>query len=398
MTGGRPIILTLCDYYLPGFRAGGTVRTLAGILEQLSDEFFFSVITRDRDLGETQPYDQISPNTWRPLEAGQIMYLAPSGLRVSSFRRLISSTEHDVLYLNSWFSVPFGVVPLLLRRLRLIPRRPLIIAPRGEFAAGARSLHSVRKSLYLHAAKALGFTRDVVWQASGTHEKEDIRRLFGNRVPVVIAPDLPALGIPANGRRVEKQPGLLRVLFLSRISRVKNLEGALNLLQGVKGDVRFSIYGPIEDAEYWKRCQDRMQLLPTNVAVSYGGPVGHDQISQLMSQHDLLFLPTLGENFGHTILEAMVSGCPVLISDRTRWRALEEAGVGWDVSLDDPGRFQEIIRRCLAMDADVWEGLSASARLYAAQRLGDPEALEQNRRLFRHASNQKLMKAPQLGG
>jgi len=398
MTGDRRVILTLCDYFLPGFRAGGTVRTLAGILEHLSDEFFFSVITRDRDLGETKPYDQIPVNWWQPLEAGQIVYLPPSALTISNLRRLISSTEHEVLYLNSWFSVPFGIVPLLLRRLGLITRRPVIIAPRGELAAGALSLHSVRKRLYIRAAKALGLTREVVWQASGTHEKEDIRRVFGNRVPVVIAPDLPTVGFPINAHRDQKKPDRLRILFVSRISRVKNLEGALTLLQGVKGDVQFSIYGPIEDVEYWKRCQERIRLLPANVAVSYGGPVSHDRISQLMSHHDLLFLPTLGENFGHTILEALASGCPVLISDRTRWRGLAEAGVGWDVSLDDPGRFQEIIRRCLAMDAPVWEGLSVSARLYAAQRLRDPEALEQNRRLFRYASNDNLQRAPQLGG
>ena len=166
---------------------------------------------------------------------------------------------------------------------------------------------------------------------------------------------------------------------------MKNLDGAVTLLQGVKGTVHFSIYGPIEDTDYWNRCQDLMRQLPPNVTVEYGGPVSPDRINDLMTQHDLLFLPTLGENFGHVILEAMASGSPVLISDRTRWRGLEAAGVGWDVPLDEPERFHDIIQRCLAMDSATWDGLSQRARRYAAQRQRDPEAIEQNRTLFRSA-------------
>ena len=47
-----------------------------------------------------------------------------------------------------------------------------------------------------------------------------------------------------------------------------------------------------------------------------------------------MILPTLGENFGHVIVEAWTAGCPVLVSDRTPWRQLASHGVGWDVALD----------------------------------------------------------------
>jgi len=382
---GRPIILTLSDYYLPGYRAGGPIRTLAGILEHLADEFLFKVITRDRDLGETEGFPQVTVNVWQTAGAAQIMYVPPSRAAMWQLRRLISSTEHDALYINSCFSLPFGIGPLLLRRCRLIPRRPVIIAPRGELASGALALNSGRKGLYIAGARLLGLTRGVIWQASGTHEAEDIRRSIGERARVVIAADLPAVRSPATTQRLEKRPGRLRLLFVSRVSRMKNLDGAVTLLQGVKGTVHFSIYGPIEDTDYWNRCQDLMRQLPPNVTVEYGGPVSPDRINDLMTQHDLLFLPTLGENFGHVILEAMASGSPVLISDRTRWRGLEAAGVGWDVPLDEPERFHDIIQRCLAMDSATWDGLSQRARRYAAQRQRDPEAIEQNRTLFRSA-------------
>lgn len=157
------------------------------------------------------------------------------------------------------------------------------------------------------------------------------------------------------------------------------------LLQGVAGAIHFSIYGPLEDARYWHRCQELVAQLPPNVKVEYGGAVKPDRVGALMAQHDLLFLPTLGKNFGHVILEAMVTGCPVLISDRTYWRGLEAAGVGWDVPLEEPERFRDILRSCVAMDSEPWRGLSERARKYGTQRLSDPEARKQNRALFRDA-------------
>lgn len=390
MITNRPIILTLSDYYLPGYRAGGPIRTLAGIPEYLVAEFLFKVITRDRDLGETEAYPQVMLDAWQPVGSAQVMYLPPSRTTLRALRRLLNTTDHDVLYINSCFSVPFGIVPLLLRRCGLIPRRPVIVAPRGELAAGALSLNSGRKRLYLAVARLLGLTHGVTWQASGAHEAEDIRQSFGGRAIVLTAPDLPAVRPPATTPRLAKKLGELRLLFVGRISQMKNLSGAITLLQAVRGTVHFSIYGPIEDVEYWNRCQELMQQLPPNISVEYGGTISPDRISDLMTQHDLLFLPTLGENFGHVILEAMASGSPVLISDRTRWRGLEAAGVGWDVPLDNPEQFQDIIQRCLAMDSATWNGLSHRAQRYAAQRHRDPEAIEQNRTLFRSAYRRRL--------
>lgn len=179
MTSDRPVVLAPCDYYRPGYKGGGPIRTLAGVVEYLEDEFLFRVITRDRDLGDTEAYAQLLVNTWQTLGAAQIMYLPPSRLTLGAMRRLIAATSHDVLYINNCFSVPFGIVPLLLRRCGLIPRRPLIIGPRGELAPGALAFKSGRKRLYIAAARLLGLTRAVVWQASGTHEAQDIRRSFG---------------------------------------------------------------------------------------------------------------------------------------------------------------------------------------------------------------------------
>ena len=69
-----------------------------------------------------------------------------------------------------------------------------------------------------------------------------------------------------------------------------------------------------------------------------------------IAKNHLFFLPTLGENFGHIILEAFCAGCPVLISDQTPWRDLEEKGVGWNLPLDQPELFREVLQRFAGME------------------------------------------------
>src|SRR5438132_620616 len=62
----------------------------------------------------------------------------------------------------------------------------------------------------------------------------------------------------------------------------------------------------------------------------YCGPIPHEQVAGVLSDNDLLYLPTLGENFGHIIVESFAAGCPVLISDCTPgavWSKGEQDGV-----------------------------------------------------------------------
>lgn len=357
------------------------------MFDQLGNEFRFKIMTRDRDFGDAEPYLGIVVDSWQPVGKSDVFYLSPEILSLLSLRRLIRSTKHDVIYLNSFFSPHFTIKPLLLRRFGLIPVVPVIVAPRGEFSSGALGLKSLKKYIYIVAAKAFGLYRGVVWQASSEHEEADIRQWFGNDMPVVVAPNIPPMIHSADELQLKrkKSKGCLRILFLSRISRNKNLDGALKMLGGLKGGVEFNIYGPMEDKVYWAECQKIINSLSENIEVKYCGSIEHDQVGTVMREHNLFFLPTLGENFGHVILEAFCAGCPVLISDQTPWRDLEEKGVGWDMPLDQEERFQAVLQRCVGMDGEEYSKLSGQVMEYGIQVTKDDKVVEQNRQLFRHA-------------
>jgi len=333
----KPIILTLVGCYLPGFRAGGPIRTIVNMVKNLGNEFDFRIITSDRDLGEATPYTNVKHDEFNDVGKAKVFYASPKMMSLGNLRKLLKDIPHDVLYLNSFFNYKFTIKPLLLKRMGKLPNRPVIVAPRGEFSQGALKLKWPKKHAYIAFAKATGLYENVIWQASSEYEERDIRKWFGESAVVHVAPDLTPAAATANRElyqnRRKKEKGFLKIIFLSRISPMKNLDGALRILEKVKGHVEMNIYGPITDETYWAKCREIIDRMPDNVKVTYKGSVPHEDVPKVMAEHDLFFFPTHGENFGHVIHEALSVGTPVLISDKTCWRNLEAHQAGWVVSL-----------------------------------------------------------------
>ena len=172
------------------------------------------------------------------------------------------------------------------------------------------------------------------------------------------------------------------MLFLSRVCVQKNLHGALQILSGLKGQVELNIVGPLEDPQYWQRCQNIIRRLPSNIQVRYAGCVTPDKVSQVMQNHDLFFLPTFSENFGHVILEALCAGCPVLISDQTPWRGLEAAGAGWDLPLNRVEKFRSVLQQVVDVDDGGHRKFSENASTFGHRFCLSESVVEQNRTLF----------------
>jgi glycosyltransferase involved in cell wall biosynthesis len=151
---------------------------------------------------------------------------------------------------------------------------------------------------------------------------------------------------------------------LSRVSQKKNLHFALDLLGSVQGDIELDIYGPIENRAYWEQCQEGIRRLPDRVRAHYKGPVSSDRVVQIFSQYHFQLFPTLGENFGYVILEALAGGCPVLISDKTPWKDLSKQGAGWDIPLNARRLWLDAIQTCTEMDQATYELFSRRSRTY----------------------------------
>ena len=403
----RPEVLILLGAYLPGYKAGGPLRSIENLAAAIGGEFRFRVVTLDRDFGEKLPFPGIVANRWVRVGQADVMYLrsGPRGL-LGMCALLRSVDRNTVLYLNSFCARPFSMLAMLMRWLKLCRPRCVVLAPRGEFSPGAMQFKRRRKLLYIRISRWLGLYENLIWHASSEFEAADILRQFplteyvgvagviagldasdGKRwtSEVALASDIAGVAPPGRRHSRPKRPGQLRVVFVSRVSRKKNLAGALRMLESVSGDVSFDIYGPAEDAKYWEECQGLIAALPANIRVRYCGEIEHEKIGGIFAEHELFLFPTLGENYGHVICEALAAGCPVLISDQTPWRNLEADGVGWDIPLGETGRFRSILQQCVDGDDEWYAALSTRAMSYAVKRTSDPEVIDANRRLFQRA-------------
>lgn len=373
----------MVSYYHPGFKAGGPIRAITSMVEHLGDLFDFWILTADRDYQDKSPYQNVPINQWISSGDARIYYVDVRFLSLHSLKALINQANPDIIYLNSLFSLLANKY-LLARRTGIIPQIPTIAAPRGIFSPGALQLKSLKKRIYLQTAQRSGLFNGLTWQASSTLEEKDIRAALPGE-KIFIAPDM---ALAEQGDNLEsrhpvgKVAGHVRFIFLSRITPVKNLHFALSLLGSIDGRIQYDLYGPLQDRSYWQSCCEIIDALPPNVQVNYHGSVPSEKVGNLFSNSHFLLLPTLGENFGHVIFEALQAGCPPMISDRTPWNDLEHAGAGWVIPLEGKKKWVETVQYCIKMDQYDFQKYSINARKYVERWSSSTNILEANKNMF----------------
>ncbi len=344
----KPKVLLFTDWYLPGYKAGGPISSCAHLVDALGDSVDFHIVCSDRDYLDVQPYRQIEADKWTTVGKARVKYLSPDNQTLSSIRKLIEEFPDHKLYINGVFSKSFSIFPL---RASSRLNREVILAPRGMLAPGALGIKSGKKRVYLAVAKSLGWYSTVHFHATNAQEAGHIRNHFSKSSHITVIPNLPAI---PSGHVIlpEKGEGEIKIVCVARIAREKNIHYALKCLQSVSPFPRVSIrfIGSFYDIDYAETCKELAAKLPENVNVEFSGSLPPDEIQEEYQKAHLFFLPTLGENYGHAIIEALLSGTPVLISDQTPWRDLERTGLGADFSLEDARRFSNFMEAIAKMD------------------------------------------------
>ena len=376
-------ILIFIDWFLPGYKAGGPVRSMANMVEYLTDKYDFFIVTRNTDYLETEPYKNIESNCWVDFQPGvKVFYTSAEFQNRKSFRKLIKEESFDIAYINGIYSWKFSILPLIV--LKKTGIKNVIVASRGMLAQSAINVKADKKRFFLRAARLLGLYKGVVFHVTNEKEREDVKSALGKDIKIVIATNLPRKNLmPFN--KISKSSGELKLVSLARIAPEKNTLYALEKLtelDGQSGVVSFDIYGQIYSEEYWKRCEAIISSLPENIKVSYKGTIPAEEVGTTIQKCHALFMPTRGENFGHVILESLSAARPVLISDQTPWRDLLMRKAGWDLPLQDENAWREKIRELTEMDDDEFQKWSRGARKLAEEYVNSPELLDGYGRMF----------------
>ncbi len=133
---------------------------------------------------------------------------------------------------------------------------------------------------------------------------------------------------------------------------------AFTLLESVD-DVTLTYWGSIPSTPdaYAQQVLDRIQATP---GAEHRGPYSHDQVGEVMSQIDILLMPSLCyENTPTILYEAFASGTPVIATDAGGMRELvDEYRGGWLVPRADVAALATLMTR-LARDRGEIESLAA---------------------------------------
>ena len=145
----------------------------------------------------------------------------------------------------------------------------------------------------------------------------------------------------------------LRLVWLSRINKEKGYDTVFNLADRIEKEglkITITFYGKVEEAseKEFNGLVERHQGV-----VKYEGQLPSEKIAKTLCDYDVMVLPTkyYTEGFPGTVLDAYISGLPVVATEWMHAREFIEEGVsGFVVPFENPQ--QEFDKRILEMCND----------------------------------------------
>ena len=125
-------ILIILDYYLPSFKAGGPVKSISNLVEQLEDYDFF-IVTRDHDLGSDITFNNVLINNWK-----LFAYLVRESFQTKKNRMKLLKTFYPAAKDSDWS------LKLAGQRVQIIKPNSLI---KGKLEFGTEVIISKNKNL-----------------------------------------------------------------------------------------------------------------------------------------------------------------------------------------------------------------------------------------------------------
>ena len=252
-------------------------------------------------------------------------------------QRYLADSDYDLYHANAlWMGVNHDTCRIARKK-----GKPYIISPHGMLYPTALKVHAWKKWILLN----LWYNKDIhnarCLHATCKQEMEHCRT-FGYKGPIAVIPN--AVVFPEHIKSFHREEesfgfvnGKRHIGFLGRLHPIKKVENilyALDLLRGYdKGQVLLDsvclhIMGKYDDAyESWLK--EEVKRLRLENHVEFVGQVGGKEKYERLSKLSALMVPSVQENFGMIVPEALICGTPVYASLGTPWEELNTERCGW---------------------------------------------------------------------
>ena len=226
----------------------------------------------------------------------------------------------DIIHIHTVWEHPTWAAARICKRLG----KPYILRPCGMLDRWSLSQSAWKKKAYLHllaasvirTAAALHFTSEEELTNSLSLGRENRGFVIPNGLSASSIENLP--GPQAFRQRFPELADKRIVLFLSRLHYKKQPDVLIKAFQRVCGmDDRMTLVlaGPAEPA-YLAELQALAVQLKLTERVIFTGMLQGAAVQEAYRAAEIFVLPSLQENFGIAVAEAMAAGCPVIVSEQ----------------------------------------------------------------------------------
>ena len=357
------MLFIITEYFHPFSDAGGPIRSIENLIGELKNRYSLKLITsanshQGESLPSTLKSDYFVPE---PITNTEIYYSQNSVKGYFTILKFLFKNLQLTFYINGLFIPRLCFLPALICK-------NIIISPRGMLINDTLGKKAIFKKLYLLLLKQV-ISKKAVWHATDEAEVSDIKRFFGENANVQLISNIPVKPTEA-AKKYTKQPGTLQLVYYGLIVHKKGLLTLIQTLKSLNYPVSLDIYGSVKDQDYWKLCQQQINSNDSLASFNYKGHANPADSQSILAGYDAIVLLTKGENFGHSIYEALSVGTPVIISDKTPWVfEVSATPAGWLVNYAnnefDTHRLKQILEELYNMDNNTYSLCSANAHKYA---------------------------------
>lgn len=332
----RNRILQVSPHYFPETKFGGPPVKIFGLAKAL--------IGRDYDVRAVTFHSENRKKvTKETIDRVQIQYLPWIGWGTRQFavesRRLREAIEQSEIV--HAFGLYNFLTPLAGRLARQL-NKPFVVEPLGTYLPKARNQTIKRIYHKLFTKEMFRFAKAVI--ATSEAEKTEL-------IDVVPSGRLHVRGngidlLPAQSEKDREQarktmglaPDTLMILFVGRVSPVKNLEMLIASYHEAKLiKSRLYIVGPLAEESYVKILRGQIREKSLEAEIILTGPLYGAEKVAAYAAADFLVLPSLSESYGNAAAEAVSAGLPVLLTDTCGIAPLIAGRAGLAVSCSKEG-------------------------------------------------------------
>jgi glycosyltransferase involved in cell wall biosynthesis len=335
-------LLVVTPAHLQGYKIGGPIASTMAMLRGLA-EHAVKIDILSTPMGAVDE-SCVTLNKWENCEfpGGRAMYFPYYGYRHFTFSPSLAwnlirlARNYDIIVLNGTWNFPILAGGFIAIRLKI----PFVVWPHGtlyKFTIHQKSRWL--KSLVYWIALRRIITNAAAVHFTTTHEIQGFKSYFGYLPQHFLQPngfDLDAFKqLPQKGSFALRFPeviGKRQVLFFGRITRKKGLDILVESFSSILpefNDAHLVVAGLVDDADFFEELKERIASLGITDRVTFTGLLTGEARFWPLVDAEVFVLPSYSENFGMSVVEAMLCGVPVIVSTEVGVAAeIQAAGAG----------------------------------------------------------------------